>query len=98
MISVSIAGVILLLITIVICITVYKLYKIIYKERHLPAVNTVELSQNECYGQLSQNECYGPGTAGNVAYNATINRYENPPSPVIYEDINLEKDYEQTKM
>ena len=89
MISVSIAGVILLLITIVICITVYKLYKIIYKERHLPAVNTVELSQNECYG---------PGTAGNVAYNATINRNENPPFPVIYEDINLEKDYEQTKM
>ena len=61
----------------------------IYKERHLPATNTMELSQKESYG---------PGTAGNVAYNATINRNENPPSPVIYEDINPEKNYEQTKM
>ena len=71
----SIAGVILLLITIVICITVYKLYKMIYKERHLPAANAVELS-------------YGLATIENVAYNATINRNENSPSPVIYEEIN----------
>ena len=69
-ISMSIAGMIMLFITIVICITVYKLYKMIYKERHLPAANTMELSQNECYGLA---------TVGNVAYNATI---ENPPSPV----------------
>ena len=61
----------------------------IYKERHLPVANTMELSQNECYD---------PGAVGNVAYNATINRSENPPSPVIYEDINAEKDYELTKM
>ena len=83
MISVSIAGVILLLITIVICITVYKLYKMIYKERHLPAANTMELSKNQSYGLA---------TVGNVA---TINRNENPPSPVIYEEINPENDYEK---
>ena len=89
MISVSIAGVILFLITIVICITVYKRYKMIYKERHLPAANTMELSQNECYGLA---------TVGNVAYNATINRNENPPSLVIYEEINPENDDEQIKI
>ena len=63
-ISVTVAGVFLLLITIVICITVYK---VMHKERHLPAANTVELSQNESYGLA---------TIGNVEYNATINRSE----------------------
>ena len=52
------------------------------KERHLPAANTVELSQNESYGLAT------------VAHNATIKRSENPPS-VIYEEINPETVYEQ---
>ena len=56
-----------------------------HKERHLPAANTVELSQNESYGLA---------TVGNVAYNATINR--SYPA-AIYEEVDEQPEhiYEQ---